>query len=161
MVIITDANIFIDLQKIGLLGEYFKLEREIYTTEGIFRDELLSPGLREELISLGIQITNLTSRELFLAVETRSKHRKLSSHDCEAYAIAKSRNWMLTTGDRRLRLCAEESGVEVHGLLWIMRQCLDVGSLDLVHSALKTIQADDTIRIGQELLKREFSDYFE
>ena len=160
MVIITDANIFIDLQKTDLLGEYFKLEHDIYTTEGILRDELISPGLCEELLSYGIHTTRLTSSELFLAAEARTKHRKLSSYDCEAYAIAKARNWMLTTGDKRLRLCAEEAGVEVRGLVWIMRQCLNAGAADIVRNALDIILRDDTIRISTDLLKKEFSELF-
>ena len=117
--IFTDTNIFIDLKKIGLLKEYFKTAKDVYTSSGIFDDELLLPqGIKEELIELGIKVVSMTTDELLLAYQANRSQPRLSKYDCGAFAIAKCRGWILTTGDRRLRRYSEEKGVEVHGLIW-------------------------------------------
>ena len=119
MVIFTDTNIFIDLKKIGLLKEYFKIAKDVYTSSGIFDNELLSPqGIKEELIELGIKVVSMTTDELLLAYQANRSQPRLSKCDCGAFAIAKCRGWTLATGDRRLRRYSEENGVEVHGLIW-------------------------------------------
>lgn len=67
-------------------------------------NELLSPpGLSDELLQLGLQKTEMTEAEFFLAEELVSKHSKPSVHDCIALAIAKVRGLILLTGGRAFK----------------------------------------------------------
>lgn len=38
-------------------------------------------------------------------------------------AVSKIRNWILVTGDERLRKFATKNGVQVHGFIWALQQC--------------------------------------
>lgn len=43
--------------------------------------------------------------------------------------MALERRWGLLTGDRELRHVAEERGLEVHGVLWVLDQLVEHGLL--------------------------------
>ena len=84
-------------------------------------DELLSPeGLRESLLTLGLQPTELSEKEFYYGVGIAESHPKLSQYDCSAMAIAKIRGLVLLTGDAALRKVALSEGVSVMGTIGIL-----------------------------------------
>ena len=72
------------------------------------------------LLQLGLQKTELTEDEFFLAEELASKYARPSVYDCIALAIAKIRGLVLLTGDGALRKAAAAEGVAVVGTIGIL-----------------------------------------
>ena len=120
----SDSNIWIDLSEIGHIDDPFKLiNHEFYISADAFREELVEPSeLRKNLLKSGLQIAEISEEEFALSIEYRNNYRRLSQYDSFALAIAKSRSWVLLTGDKALRNAAEKECVECHGLLWIYDQ---------------------------------------
>lgn len=117
----SDTNVWIDFLEIGKLNLPFLLPFVYLMNDETVDDELLHPpGLKKELLKLGLQKTCLTEDEFFLAEELMSKYVKPSIHDCIALAIAKIRKLILLTGDGSLRKAAEKEGVTVIGTIGIL-----------------------------------------
>jgi predicted nucleic acid-binding protein len=57
-------------------------------------------------------------------VQIRSSHKSLSIYDISAFVLAQDQRIILLTGDETLRKFSESSGVEVHGILWILDEII-------------------------------------
>jgi predicted nucleic acid-binding protein len=57
-------------------------------------------------------------------IALRSGYSALSLNDVAAFVLARNLGVGLLTGDRRLRALAEQSGVEVHGTLWLLERMI-------------------------------------
>lgn len=120
MFISSDTNIWIDFFEINHLDHPFRLEYKYYINRQAYDDELLEPNeLRLDLARRGLQLTELEPEEFSLAMEYRTKYRALTIYDAFALSIAKSRNWILLTGDKPLRNAAVRENVECHGVIWV------------------------------------------
>ena len=85
----SDTNVWLDFVTIDRLDYPFRLPYTYLMNNDAVQDELLSPtGLGENLKSLGLQETELTEEEFFLAEEYMSRFSKPSMFDCIALAIA-------------------------------------------------------------------------
>lgn len=116
--LISDANILIDLEDGGLITEMFKLPFQFRVPDMLFADEL------EEnhgyLLEHGLQLGELAPAFMAEAEVLTSKYKKPSRYDCFALALAKQEECPLLTGDKNLRLAAKLEDVEVKGTLWIV-----------------------------------------
>lgn len=122
----SDTNVWIDFLEIEKLDFPFRLPYVYLMNNETVDDELLSPpGLSNELLRLGLQKTDITEDEFFLAEELASKYVKPSIHDCIALAIAKIRGLILLTGDGPLRKAAKAEGVMVMGTIGILDRLYD------------------------------------
>ena len=93
-------------------------------------DELLSPeGMREKLLRLGLQPTELTENEFYYGLKMAEAHPKLSEYDCSALAIAKHRGLVLMTGDATLRKAALSEGVSVMGTIGLLDTLYEDGKI--------------------------------
>lgn len=128
----SDTNIWIDFVTIDRLELPFKLPYIYLMNQDAIEDEIRKPfGLGEKLIRLGLQTTQLSEKEFFLAEELVDKYIKPSLHDCIALAIAKAREITLLTGDGPLRRAAALEGVHVIGTIGILDQLLEGQYIDL------------------------------
>ena len=119
----SDTNVWLDFVTIDRLDYPFRLPYTYLMNDDAVQDELLSPpGLGEHLKSLGLQETELTEDEFFLAEEYMSRFAKPSMFDCIALAIAKNREIVLLTGDGPLRKAAQAEGVQVMGTIGVLDQ---------------------------------------
>ena len=117
----SDTNIWIDYMAIGRLELPFRLPITFLMNQDAIEDELLSPmGLKEKLLTLGLQPTELCEREFYYGAELAELHPKLSKYDRSALAIAKFRGLVLLTGDAALRKVALSEGVSVIGTIGIL-----------------------------------------
>jgi len=108
----SDTNVWIDYMAIDKLELPFRLPLKFLMNKDAIDDELLSPvGLREKLLILGLQSTELTENEFYYGLKIAKEHPKLSEYDCSALAIAKQRELVLLTGDAALRKVALNEGV--------------------------------------------------
>lgn len=95
-------------------------------------DELLNPpNIGSDLIKMGLQATELSEEEFFLAEDLSDKYSKPSTYDCIALAIAKMRGLTLLTGDGPLRKAAKAEGVQVMGTIGILDQLVKGMYIDL------------------------------
>lgn len=123
-------------------------------------NELLEPtGLGKHLVELGLQPTELTEEEYFLADELNAKYTKPSLYDCIALSIAKCRNLTLLSGDGPLRKVAQQEGVKVIGTIGLLDELFNQKLIDSNEYAfcLKELQKNNgsKVRLPEiELTKR-------
>lgn len=117
----SDTNVWIDYMAIEKLELPFRLPFTYLMNQDAIADELLSPkGMREALLKLGLQPTELTEEEFYYALKIAETHPKLSEYDCSALSIANFRGLVLMTGDAALRKAALSEGVSVVGTIGIL-----------------------------------------
>lgn len=125
---IIDANILIDLSRGNLLAWLFSLPCQFAAPDGVL-DELVEPD-RERLRQMGLQHAGLSTAQLLEAARLSAEQRRLSLGDCTALIAARDAQAMLLTGDAGLRALAQEQGVVVHGVLWVLDELEAAGLLD-------------------------------
>ena len=131
IVIVQDANILIDLERCALLGVFLGLdEYEHHTTDFVLSE--LPPVLSETLRCNQVEIRGSTPREVaeLLAFKERQP-AGLSLADCSVFRYALHQRAVLLTGDSKLRSCAEDAGVQVHGILWVLDQIMSAAWLSV------------------------------
>lgn len=139
-VLISDANILIDMEVGALLDRMFLLPYQFKAPDVLFEEELKAS--HPHLLALGLQLGELRSESLATVFEFNTKYGGPSIHDCFALALAKQEKCPLLTGDRRLKNAAEKEAVVVMGTLWVVEQMV-------VHAVLtkaEALQAYDTMK---------------
>lgn len=126
----SDTNVWIDYMAIDKLELPFRLPLIYLMNIDAIEDELLSPeGMRENLLRLGLQPTELTEDEFYYGLKMAEAHPKLSEYDCSALAIAKHRGLVLMTGDAALRKAALSEGVSVMGTIGLLDKLYEDGKI--------------------------------
>ena len=127
----SDTNVWIDFATIDRLSLPFKLPYTYLMDDEAISNEILEPaGLGECLVKLGLQPTELTEEEYFLADELNTKYSRPSLYDCIALAIAKCRGLALLSGDGPLRKAAQQEGVKVIGTIGLLDELLQLRLID-------------------------------
>ena len=121
--LISDANIFIDMEAGGLVEAMFSLPETFVVPDILFREELAE--YNPELPGLGLQVMSLTEEGVAESMRLRLVHKHPSQNDLFALALAKQESCPLLTGDRRLRKAAEQEGVELKGTLWLVERMVE------------------------------------
>ncbi len=158
-VVVNDTNVFIDLYSIGLLVEFFSLPWEVHTTDLVML-ELERQWQNEEVSQYRtkgqLHIPLFSEREVRIIGEMKIKYEKttnVSLADCSVWYYARKNNYILLTGDRKLRGISSLDGVEVHGILFVFKQLV-------AHGILSPLQAVDKLillySINPRLPKAEF-----
>ena len=159
-IIINDSSALIDLAKTRLLECLLQLPCRFVIPDVLYADELITLRhyRREQLLDIGFELGELNGVQVGKASEYNHRYPALSLNDCFALVMAETtENAVLLTGDRRLRRVAEQQGVEVHGILWILDQAYEQGAVDVatLHAALLVLANDPLTRLpGKELQKR-------
>ena len=127
--LISDANIIIDIVAGELVEAMFALEYEFGVPDVLYADELeaqhstmLDVGLRQ--FELAPELVNSAIALYETAIVT-----KVSANDCMALALAQAEECPLLTGDARLKQLATSEGVTVFGTLWLVENMLNSGLL--------------------------------
>ena len=122
--VVCDANVLIDLETGGLRPAAFRLPFRFHVPVDLYLDELEErhAGLRQEL-----RLEELDAGAMEDAGVLFRRYRGINEHDSYALALARSRAWLLLTGDRALRAAAEREGVPVRGTLWVAARLLEAG----------------------------------
>ena len=123
-IVVNDTNIFIDLYESGLMDKLFELPLEIHTVD-VLLPEFVKGNQREimnRLIERGSIHLHSLSIEEVMAVQDWMDNAtgNVSYVDCAVWYYAHQNGYVLMTGDGQLRRRAEASGVEVHGLLYLL-----------------------------------------
>ena len=123
-VLVSDTSILIDLERADLLRAAFSLDAEFVVPDLLYEREL-GNNVGEDLLALGLRVESLDEGEVECAQAYRRTQPRLALPDTFALTLAKSRGWLLLTGDGALRALAAAEQVECHGVLWL---------IDLLHA---------------------------
>jgi len=136
-VLVTDTNIWIDLENGGNLVEVFQLPYQFLISDFAI-PELIRPGW-ETLEVLGLRTYELPAEQVHELFQLRQAYRNLSIIDLAAFLLAKMLDATLVTGDWRLDELANAKGLSVHGALWLLDEMVHFKALapGLAASALK------------------------
>lgn len=118
-IIITDTNIITDLFNANLL-EKFSLLDNVYILDIIKESEINHKTCNMELIDK-IKVIQATSNQILEMEKLAIENKKLSPQDLINYVVAKDNNYILATGDNRLKTFSEKNGVEVLRTLKIIK----------------------------------------
>ncbi len=115
--LISDANIIIDMNMGGLLRLMFRFDATFAVPDVLFEEELRAD--HPELLRLGLERFELSESTVVYAARLVEKYRGLgaSINDLLALALARQEECPLLTGDGRLRTAGQTEGIEIPGLL--------------------------------------------
>lgn len=120
--LISDANVLIDMEAGGLLHTMFRLAATFAVPNILYEEELREH--HPELPKLGLQSRELGEKAVGYAVTLAATYRNsgASINDLFALALAHQEQCALLSGDGKLRGIAIAKQVEVHGTLWLIGQ---------------------------------------
>ena len=126
--LISDANILIDMEVGEILGEMFRLEYDFAVPDVIFDQELNN---KAKYIDLGLNKLELTAQSIAEVVRIKNDitGSSVSTNDVFALSLAKQEGCKLLTGDMALRRLSESEGVQVHGTIWVVEKMLQSGMI--------------------------------
>ncbi|MCZ4337883.1 PIN domain-containing protein [Shewanella colwelliana] len=132
--LISDANILIDMEEGGLLEAMFQLPFDFATPDILFFEELEEE--HAHLPNLGLALKEVSSESMMYAMQLTGTYTQASRNDCFALALAKQEQCPLLTGDMALRKAAEKEAAIVKGTIWLVTQLV-------VHQKINIEQARD------------------
>lgn len=133
--LISDANILIDMIVGGLLDELFWLDYEFGLPDVLFEYELHQN--HPDLPGKGLRVMPLEPQAVEETFDLHQRYRRsgVSVNDCMALALAKQESCPLLTGDAALRQVSMMEEVEIHGTLWLVGELLEAGVVTVERAA--------------------------
>lgn len=119
MKLVVDTNVWLDLNNAGVLSR---------VTASTFRwlvPDLLQDELQALELPSCVEIRESDATELNAIVEVRRSRQALSNADAILFVATVAEEATLVTGDRALRVHAREAGVNVHGVIWLLGECIE------------------------------------
>ena len=157
-IVVNDTNVFIDLYEVGLLEEFFSLPWEVHTTDFVML-ELQREGQHETVAKYKadkrLVVPVFEAKEmleignLFQQYVNRTN---LSLTDCSVWYYAKVNNYILLTGDRKLRTTSVLDGVEVHGVIYVFDALVE---FDMISRQVAVEKLQQLYTINPRLPKEE------
>ncbi len=143
--LISDANILIDMEAGALMETLFKLPMQFGIPDLLYYEEIEegSAGLED----LGLQVMEVSGEYVAYAQRLAGLHNHLlpakngpkpSHNDYLALALAKQEGCVLLTGDSNLRIVAKQENVNVMGSVWLLGAMIG-SKLLTVDDALKAL----------------------
>ena len=124
-IVVNDTNVFIDLYEVGLLEQFFSLPWEVHTTDFVML-ELQKEGQHETVARYKtdkrLVVPVFEAKEMLEIgnlFQQNMNRTNVSLTDCSVWYYAKVNNYILLTGDRKLRTTSILDGVEVHGVIYV------------------------------------------
>jgi predicted nucleic acid-binding protein len=150
---VKDANVFIDLESMGILDLWFQLGHETITSSYVVI-ELEDGGHANALASIRAGLVReevISGEEMagdFGDLLGELEESGLSVTDVSVLFLAMREKAVLLSGDKQLRKQARLRTIEVHGTLWMMDQLVATGILvgPVAADRLETLMA----RTGKE-----------
>lgn len=121
--LITDTNIWIDLDHGDLLEQVFLLPYSICTSD--FAKEEIHTVDTDELERRGLSFLALEANFIFELARFRMEKPAIAIADMAGFILARENQAILVTGDKHLVVFSRENQVVVHGLLWLMDEMIE------------------------------------
>ena len=159
-VLLPDTSVLVDLERGEILETIFRLPFDFAVPSLLYQMELKDYG-GDALINLGLRQEVLDNKEVALAQSYWLKRRSLSVPDSWALALAKSRSWVLLSGDKKLVELAKEEEVAVHGVLWLFDRMHEEGVANgnKLGTSLRVIAAHPRCRLPKAEIEKRLQIY--
>ena len=125
--LISDANVIIDMEVGELIKPMFKLDYEFVVPDVLYEVEL--KGNHSNLPKLGLKRRELQSAAVEYTVALAARYPKPGRIDLMALALAKQEQCRLLTGDQALREASDAEGIEVVGTIWLVGEMLQAKNI--------------------------------
>ena len=123
IVVVSDANIIIDLLQIDLFAAFLKLDWEKHVPPDV-ADEVQEDNSYQLIDAINegrLARAQFNPSHLLEIQKLKAQYPPLSVADCSCIYMAENLPAILLTGERRLRSIATDAHrLEVHGTLWVM-----------------------------------------
>jgi len=154
---VTDANIFIDLIILGLVEHLFGLEFGIHTTQEVF-DQLtvLQKESLDVFVDKGVLTVYAFAADQLVEIGGLDFPAGLEPTDRTVFYYANQLGCLVISGDNKLRKFCERKGLEVHGLVWVFDQMVELQLISrniAVEKLEKLISYNDRLPL-EEIMKR-------
>ncbi|WP_343584555.1 PIN domain-containing protein [Pseudomonas sp.] len=123
--LISDANILIDLEEGELLAQLFTLPYQFTVPDLLYFEEL--EAQHAHLLGMGLELAELNPATMSYAMELAGRVRGPSRNDCFALALARQEGCPLLSGDDALRRAAMQEAVDVKGTIWVVEELVRTG----------------------------------
>ena len=157
-IVVNDTNVFIDLYEVGLLEEFFSLPWEVHTTDFVML-ELQREGQHETVARYKadkrLVVPVFEAKEMLEIGNMYQQYvnrTNLSLTDCSVLYYAKVNNYILLTGDRKLRTVSAYDGVEVRGVIFVFDSLVE---FDIISRQAAIEKLQQLYRINPRLPKDE------
>ena len=137
LLLISDANILIDIEIGGLVAPMFSLDYQFAVPDILFYEEL--EGQHAHLLDMGLLPKELDEAMVARVSEFATQYPRPGRNDLFALVLAASEECPLLTGDKDLKAAAESENVEVRGTLWLINEMVKTGKIT-VHVARNAYQ---------------------
>ena len=138
--LISDANILIDVEIGGLVAPMFSLEYRFSVPDVLFYEEL--DEQHGYLLDMGLEVRELDEQMVARVFDLAQRYKHPGRNDLFALVLAAEVNCPLLTGDKDLKAAAECEHVEVRGTLWLVEEMVRAGkiSVQIARNAYKQMQ---------------------
>lgn len=126
--LISDANILIDMEEGELITLFFNLPYEFCVPDVLYYEEL--EDQHSHLCELGLGLKELTSESLSQVAALKGRYAGPSTNDVFALLLAQQEGCPLLSGDRELRDAAQAEMIDVRGTLWLVEELVQHGLID-------------------------------
>ena len=140
--LISDANILIDIVAGRLIDAMFSLPYEYGTPTMIYEQELSQH--HTYLPEKGLRLLELEPASINRMLIFGRKYNGVSSNDLAALSLAEQVSVPLLTGDKKLRQVCQEENIDVHGTVWLVGKILAAGNITVkeASSAYQSMEQD-------------------
>lgn len=121
-ILINDSCILFDLVDLNLLDDFFQLEFSYYTTSSVIEEVVDDSQM--SLIKAYISKKKLIvdNQGLLESIESiYDLYPSLSFTDSSVLELTERKKGILLSSDKSLRKISKQNGINVKGLLWIIR----------------------------------------
>lgn len=129
LLLVSDASVLIDIERSELTSVMFSLPYQFAVPDILFVEELSERHGR--LLEFGLKSKTMSGNLIDEAISLRQKYSKPSVNDLLALTLAKHEACQLLTGDKALREVAQIFNIEVHGTIWLVRQMIQSGKINV------------------------------
>lgn len=143
IIAVSDTNIFIDLIEIGLIDDFFSLPWQIHTTDMVIHELKITAQKNivvEYKNSGSLHVKMYDAKDMVALARfysLKSATTKVSIQDCSVWLYAQGEGYTLLTGDAKLKNAALKSGVDVHGILYVIDKLVEHHLLSKINASKK------------------------
>jgi len=142
-IVVNDASILIDLMKVDLSDEFFRLPFKMHTTDLVSAEitDENATRFQQYIKKKKIQIRSFSDKELEEALKIQADNPTLSLEDCSCFWLCRQLSATLLTSDGKLRRSASEKDIPVHGILWVFDSLISEKEISIgeAESKLKSL----------------------
>lgn len=140
LLLISDANILIDIEAGDLIAPMFSLDYQFSVPDVLFYEELEEQ--HAHFLELGLQVQGLDEKGIQRVQALSQTYKNPSRNDLFALVLAEIEKCPLLTGDAALRRAAESENLKVNGTLWLIGEMVREKRITtmVARAALKKMQ---------------------